>query len=1128
MNNANLLMFRDFTEEEDDCKSFTTQWSQRHLLRNQRERQASDVLSHASTNDFADKRNTSSRNRNNNNTQGNALHRRRTVKNQFDHHNHNGNHATKDDAYYKNENEYQKENRINSNSHMKISHDAPYPQAQSQYQGNTLPQSFYSPIAVLKIKNKSKNKKQKKPYLKSKSKSKSASLKNNINNLTSPLKKSKDEYSTVTSNNTMHAMNRQQQHHQSSRQQFVPLQNSNDHDSMMKKGTLMSHNHKNNQTNEQKSSLISSSYSNKRQYKVWNDDSMDNENFTIATKSINLQTRSKGSKSHVIQQQHQKQQHQKQKQILSQQQSLPLPLHPQHYQRGTSFNNNTTGRGDKLRLLSSHDEMSPLQSKSISVPTKSSNNNNNVRIKTNLPSTSPQQKHTQLAYHKMTIASEKKYDEQSSTFMSSPKTHPKLPSYSHDEMSPLDVRLGIEPGNYFNYSGLDQQGSSSGIGDGNDGHNNSATTSRHTLWKRSPFKKGENQNDNHHHHRDNDKIPLNQQSSTNEVNDNVSRELIDPNGGDYHDSVVKNDGAKHNDVSSSSSSSKIRNVGQGYRYASKSKSNHTVPTGNNNNNNNLVHVTSVRRKKMIDDNKNIQGSSSNNNKIRLSMRELTRGGQDVIERRIHNAQLLEKSHNQQQISQYSSSSSSSQRGMVKDGHKHIISSKSIVPEEKRSSLSKRSNGQNHSNQSQVKPSGIIVPKEEASRYKSAMESNQQQQQNQSLQRRRHRHNMQSIDTNRDQHAQMNNKRPIEPHKSNNTVAPSTTPTKSSKQIMKEKQSFDLQSKVDESWAPSPIKVDGSFVVLETNRGKKKSRSAQAKATSTSRGTHHHRPQKAKDAQTKKQEKEEKFMREVAAIVIQTFFRRHLAYRLTIERYSAVITIQRFFRVIIEDQKARRAALNNSITMMYDLAAVEIQKVWRGWWVRDCINVDNYCASVIQRNTRIYLLKCRIEKKRLAAIMIQKHWRGYITRKIGLKRRRSLQDSKKNKAISHSEKTLKTGTGNRLHKRNQPQLQNKTNSRTIRVFSKLSTGGGGTSRPSLIPRKKKGNGLKSISSTIHEEEIITPSANSGPSKPKPIQRKTSKESQTSSQRNAAMHTEDIVWKWKMMRERNKEGNRMSEC
>ena len=40
-------------------------------------------------------------------------------------------------------------------------------------------------------------------------------------------------------------------------------------------------------------------------------------------------------------------------------------------------------------------------------------------------------------------------------------------------------------------------------------------------------------------------------------------------------------------------------------------------------------------------------------------------------------------------------------------------------------------------------------------------------------------------------------------------------------------------------------------------------------------------------------------------------------------------------------------------LIFDLAAVRIQSAFRGWFARDCITVDNYCACIIQKSFRTY-------------------------------------------------------------------------------------------------------------------------------------------------------------------------------
>jgi hypothetical protein len=142
-----------------------------------------------------------------------------------------------------------------------------------------------------------------------------------------------------------------------------------------------------------------------------------------------------------------------------------------------------------------------------------------------------------------------------------------------------------------------------------------------------------------------------------------------------------------------------------------------------------------------------------------------------------------------------------------------------------------------------------------------------------------------------------------------------------------------------------------------------------------------------------------FMKVVAAIVIQTFFRRHLAYKSTCRRYRAVLLIQQYCHQYLRKKRDESMELRHCRHRLYDVAAMQIQAAWRGFWVRDCILVDNYCATLIQKLYRGYLARwcygydlCRITiaqsvvrrflvqssiRKDRAATLIQARWRGYI-------------------------------------------------------------------------------------------------------------------------------------------------------
>eukprot|EP00977_Amphora_coffeiformis_P005838 scaffold1225_cov164-Amphora_coffeaeformis.AAC.14 len=61
------------------------------------------------------------------------------------------------------------------------------------------------------------------------------------------------------------------------------------------------------------------------------------------------------------------------------------------------------------------------------------------------------------------------------------------------------------------------------------------------------------------------------------------------------------------------------------------------------------------------------------------------------------------------------------------------------------------------------------------------------------------------------------------------------------------------------------------------------------------------------------------------------------------------------------------------------AAVKIQSVFRGFWVRDCINVDHYCAMVIQKAFRGYLCRVNFQYDRYRIVLVQSIWRRSIAR-----------------------------------------------------------------------------------------------------------------------------------------------------
>lgn len=65
--------------------------------------------------------------------------------------------------------------------------------------------------------------------------------------------------------------------------------------------------------------------------------------------------------------------------------------------------------------------------------------------------------------------------------------------------------------------------------------------------------------------------------------------------------------------------------------------------------------------------------------------------------------------------------------------------------------------------------------------------------------------------------------------------------------------------------------------------------------------------------------------------------------------------------------------------MYDLAAIQIQSIYRGFWVRDCLNVDHYCAAVIQKAFRRFHPRINSYYDLFRIVIVQSVWRRNIAR-----------------------------------------------------------------------------------------------------------------------------------------------------
>ncbi|VEU36993.1 unnamed protein product [Pseudo-nitzschia multistriata] len=112
-----------------------------------------------------------------------------------------------------------------------------------------------------------------------------------------------------------------------------------------------------------------------------------------------------------------------------------------------------------------------------------------------------------------------------------------------------------------------------------------------------------------------------------------------------------------------------------------------------------------------------------------------------------------------------------------------------------------------------------------------------------------------------------------------------------------------------------------------------------------------------------------FIEAVASVVIQTKIRQKLA-RNKVQKLRNDLRIQRatgssgtnmtpmvrksydLARKLRNDKKMKeRTRRGNAALDFYTLAAIQIQAAFRGWWVRDCLGVDNYCATMIQKEFR---------------------------------------------------------------------------------------------------------------------------------------------------------------------------------
>jgi len=186
-----------------------------------------------------------------------------------------------------------------------------------------------------------------------------------------------------------------------------------------------------------------------------------------------------------------------------------------------------------------------------------------------------------------------------------------------------------------------------------------------------------------------------------------------------------------------------------------------------------------------------------------------------------------------------------------------------------------------------------------------------------------------------------------------------------------------------------------------------------------------------------------FIEAVAAVVIQTFIRRYLAFKTATARYEAALTVKDFVissaqarREAREAEQAREAQTRKKILSKAqeqkqaqvqapkqagleveakakadaaisrqlaharglaqgqaglrasakeklsenDAAAIKIQAAFRGWWVRDCLSVDNYCATLIQQVVRGYLRRMEYEFDYYRIVIVQSAVRRFLAKR----------------------------------------------------------------------------------------------------------------------------------------------------
>lgn len=124
----------------------------------------------------------------------------------------------------------------------------------------------------------------------------------------------------------------------------------------------------------------------------------------------------------------------------------------------------------------------------------------------------------------------------------------------------------------------------------------------------------------------------------------------------------------------------------------------------------------------------------------------------------------------------------------------------------------------------------------------------------------------------------------------------------------------------------------------------------------------------------------KFIKAVASIVIQTAWRRYHAMCLyeQMRRQQPSSALQRL-PAPIRATPAAPDLYQPLAERMYHLAAIRIQSVFRGFWVRDCLSIDHYCAKVIQQIYRGHQCRRQYEFDIYRIVTVQSVWRRALAR-----------------------------------------------------------------------------------------------------------------------------------------------------